>query len=226
MRLRSSLLCILLVAIPMTGCPEKKDKDDAKAEDKKKDDKKDKKSSDAKSSDAKSAAAPADGAKSGEPKKDDALPTSTASAPPADPTAAPSPAPTAPAGSPTDAAPATPGGKSAVPTMEEWTAQTKEVTVLGSSKLNCETKQVREWIRVSCRGKNDTGGEPTGVRVTKGGGRGEDFVFSNAGVASLVYRFVEGVSMEAEFTWSDKSKTLLIAWPRGAPEPPAKAIFK
>src|SRR5687768_13823004 len=71
-------------------------------------------------------------------------------------TAAPSgEASAAPAGS-GDAAGAAPGGRSAVPTLDEWNAQTKEVTVRGSSKLNCETKMVREWLRVSCRGKNDS----------------------------------------------------------------------
>lgn len=122
--------------------------------------------------------------------------------------------------------PPIPSGKSAVPTTEEWNAQTREVTVLGSGKLNCETKQVREWIRVSCKGKNDTGGEATGVKVTKGGGRGDDFVFASGGVASLVYRFYEGQSLEAEFKWTDKTKTLVVAWPNGAPEPPARGAFK
>jgi hypothetical protein len=123
------------------------------------------------------------------------------------------------------AAAAAPGGRSKVPTVEEWNAVTKEVTVRGSSKLNCETKMVREWLRVSCRGKSFSGGEPTGVSVTKGGGRGDDYTFSNTGVASLVVRFVEGVDLEAEFSWSDASYKLKVFWPHGAPEPPAKAEF-
>ncbi|NUP06072.1 MAG: DUF5339 domain-containing protein [Polyangiaceae bacterium] len=120
----------------------------------------------------------------------------------------------------------TPGGKSAVPTAEEWAAQTKEIGVLNSTKLNCESKQVREWIRVSCKGKNDTGGTPTAVSVTKGGGRGDDFTFASNGVASLVYRWYEGQLLEADFKWTDKTKTLVVAWPRGAPEPPVRGIFK
>jgi hypothetical protein len=121
-------------------------------------------------------------------------------------------------------APAT-GGKSKVPTIAEWNAVTKEVTVKGSSKLNCETKMVREWLRVSCRGKNHTGGEPTGVTVVSGGGRGEDFAFTGSGVSSLVVRFVEGVDLKARFSWSDRSHTLRVWWPRGAPEPPPKGEF-
>ncbi len=115
--------------------------------------------------------------------------------------------------------------RSAAPTIPEWNAQTKEVTVRGSTKLNCETKMVREWLRVSCRGKNQFGGEPTGVTVTKGGGRGEDFTFSGNKVASLVVRFVPGVDLDARFTWTDRSSNLRVWWPRGAPEPPYKGTF-
>lgn len=117
-------------------------------------------------------------------------------------------------------------GKSAVPTTDEWNSVTKEVTVYGSSKLNCETKQIREWIRVSCRDPNDSGGSPTGVRVTKGGGRGDDFVFTASTVASLVFRFVDGIHLEAQFTWTDKKQTLIVDWPHGAPEPQAKGKFQ
>jgi len=116
--------------------------------------------------------------------------------------------------------------RSSVPTTAEWNAQLKEVTVRGSSALNCETKMVREWLRVSCRGKNNTGGEAMGVVVTKGGGRGDDFVFSGDKVASLVVRFVPGVDLEARFSWTDKSSTCHVWWPRGAPEPQYKGTFK
>jgi hypothetical protein len=118
-----------------------------------------------------------------------------------------------------------PGGRSAVPSLDEWNAQTKEVAVTHSSKLNCETKMVREWLRVSCRGKNFSGGTPTGVTVTRGGGRGDEFAFAGNEVASLVVRFVEGVDLEARFTWTDRSHVLRVFWPRGAPEPPPKGEF-
>lgn len=111
------------------------------------------------------------------------------------------------------------------PTAAEWNAQTKEVTVRGSSALNCETKMVRTWLRISCRGTSDTGGEATSVEVTKGGGDGKTFTFASAGVTSLVLPFVEGVDVEAAFGWSDKKMKLHVFWPRGAPEPPAKGSF-
>ncbi|MBW2457849.1 MAG: hypothetical protein JRI68_25310, partial [Deltaproteobacteria bacterium] len=116
--------------------------------------------------------------------------------------------------------------RSSVPSTAEWNAQTKEVTVRGSTALNCETKMVREWLRISCRGKNQSGGEPTGVVVTKGGGRGDDFVFTGNKVASLVVRFVPGVDLEARFNWTDKGSTCRVWWPRGAPEPEYKGTFR
>lgn len=119
-----------------------------------------------------------------------------------------------------------PGARSPVPSSDEWGSVTREVTVSGSTKLNCETKQVREWIRVSCRDKNDTGGEPTAVSVTKGGGRGDDFTFASGGVVSLTYRFFEGQDLEAQFDWTDKSRVLVVKWPRGTPEPAAKGVFQ
>jgi hypothetical protein len=115
--------------------------------------------------------------------------------------------------------------RSKVPTSSEWKAVTKEVVVRGSSKLNCDTKMVREWLRVSCRGKNFSGGKPTKVTTLSGGGRGSDFVYSGKGVTSLVVRFVEGVNLKAKFRWSDRSHVLHVYWPRGAPRPVSKGRF-
>jgi hypothetical protein len=98
--------------------------------------------------------------------------------------------------------------------------------VKGSSALNCETKMVREWLRVSCRGKNDTGGKPTAVTLTRGGGKGDTFTFASKDVASLVCPFVDGVHFEAEFKWTDKKKKLVVKWPHGAPKPPAMGVFQ
>ena len=123
------------------------------------------------------------------------------------------------------AEPASPTLSNKPPTTAEWNAQTKEVTVTGSSKLKCETKMVNRWLRVSCRGKNDTGGTPKNVTITKGGGDGKTFTYAQNNVTSLVLPFVEGVDVEALFTWTDKKAKLHVWWPRGAPEPPPKGKF-
>ncbi len=150
-----------------------------------------------------------------------AAPTETAASP--TPTTPPDTSPTA-----TGVAPPEPpkiAGRSAVPTQEEW-AGVGEVTVLGSSKLGCETKGVREWIRVSCRGDDRQRGTPTGVSLTKGGGKGDTFTFASGGVASLVYPFFEGQHIEATFSWQRTRKGFKAEWPRGAPKPTAYGIFE
>jgi hypothetical protein len=122
-------------------------------------------------------------------------------------------------------APTPPTGRSKPPTLNEWAAMTREVTVKGSSALGCETKIVREWLRVSCRGKNDTGGTPTKLRVVRGGNN-EAMTFASGGVTSLVVPFVEGTDLAVSFSWTDKSHRLTIRWPRGAPQPPAVGVFE
>lgn len=121
--------------------------------------------------------------------------------------------------------PALPPGRTPAPTLEEWSSMRKEVTVKGSSALNCETKIVREYLRIACRGKNDSGGTPTNVKVLKGG-RGEVFTFASGGITTLVMPYVSGADMEAEFSWTDKTHKLAVKWPKGAPMPPMVGVFE
>ena len=110
-----------------------------------------------------------------------------------------------------------PPGRSPVPSLSEYAAA-REVTVKGSSALACETKMVREWLRVTCRGKNDTGGTPTTVAVVRGG-RGETISYAASGVTSIMTPVLEGADFEARFSWTDKSHPLVVKWRRGAPKP-------
>lgn len=149
----------------------------------------------------------------------------TPAAPP--PVAQPSPQPVQPAaaGAPGAAAPAPApaGGRSAVPTTDEWNG-VAEVTVLGSSALACETKMVREWVRVSCRGDDPGRGKPTSVKVERSGGA-ETFEFASGGVASLVFPFEVGTDVQALFKWEKQQHRLVSQWPRGAPKPTAYGKF-
>lgn len=108
-------------------------------------------------------------------------------------------------------------GRSAVPTNAEWSSA-PEITVRGSSALGCSTKALREWLRVSCSGKNNTGGTPTAVAV-ESGARSEMFTFASNNVTSLVMPFREGTDASASFSWTDKSHLFTSKWPRGAPQP-------
>jgi hypothetical protein len=154
--------------------------------------------------------------------------------PPADPkanpavtlTAEPTPKP------PTTQAPATayaadglpaeiPQTHSGVPTVAEWNAVPREINVARSTPLNCETKMLREWLRVSCRPKSNTGGTPTNV-VHKSGPPEEAYYFAKGGVASLVVPVFKGRHVESTFSWTDKTQTLVVDWPSGAPRPVIK----
>jgi hypothetical protein len=126
----------------------------------------------------------------------------------------------------TGAAKPTLAGHSAVPTVEEWSG-VGEVTVKGSSALGCETKQVREWIRISCRGKSKSGGTPTGVTVDRGDkNKGDVFKFVSGGIVSLVFPFADGTDFAATFTWTDGSHQMVASWPHGSPTPAAVGEFK
>lgn len=105
-----------------------------------------------------------------------------------------------------------PARGSPAPKLEEWNAVTKEVTVWHSSDLKCETKMVREWLRVSCH-KNAYGG-PT--NVTKGANDGQQaFLFHNSEVASLVVEVIPGKTFVADFSWEQATFQLSLAWPNG-----------
>ena len=111
-----------------------------------------------------------------------------------------------------------PSGRSAVPTLAEWNGVQREITVARSTPLSCETKMLREWLRVSCRGKTSTGGTPQSVR-TAGGCTGDTYTFSNGGVTSLVTPVLAGRHCEADFEWSNGKQRLHVDWPNGAPRP-------
>ena len=55
---------------------------------------------------------------------------------------------------------ALPEGRSWLPTEDEWRSQ-KECTVKGSTAAGCETRLVREWLRLRCSPVDDQGRERT-----------------------------------------------------------------
>ncbi len=107
------------------------------------------------------------------------------------------------------------------PSTQEWDAVTKEVTVKGSSNLNCETKMLREWLRVNCKpfGKNS----PTSVQKDHEEGQ-QAYVYSNAGVVtSTVVQVVRGKSYRGSYFWMAGAtawgEVLNVSWPAGADRP-------
>jgi hypothetical protein len=186
-----------LLALMSVGCDAaSKSNTEAKAEAAEDEDDEPKKKKKSKKDDAEEAPKEKPAAEASAAAKGDAPPTTSG--------AAPSPMPVLP-------------GRSPVPTLEEWNAVTKEVNVKGSSALQCETKMLREWLRVSCRGKNDTGGTPVSV-ITQKGGFGA-YLFASGGVTSIVLPFVEGIDATFLFSWTDKVHPLHLKWPHRSPMP-------
>lgn len=216
------LLLALGVGVPLAGC------DQLKSDDKKSS--KDEDESDTKSKKKKKKAA--DEESDSEEEEGSAKPTASASAapppPPPPPSATAAPTDTAPTASNTAPPPPPPPptlpGRSATPTNEEWNLA-PELSVAGSTKLDCETKGVREWVRVSCKSGSSSRGAPSGVSVSRGQERGETFTFASGGVTSLVYPFYEGQDLLARFTWENHTSDYTALWPRGAPRPPVVGIF-
>jgi hypothetical protein len=106
------------------------------------------------------------------------------------------------------------------PTVAEWNSVVREVTVAGSTPLNCETKMMREWLKVTCR-KN---GPDMPVNVRKDHAEGQqDFVFKSAGLASVVVQVVRGKTSHHVFTWDTRGRSwereLRVTWPGQLPRP-------
>ncbi len=116
-----------------------------------------------------------------------------------------------------------PTTRSKVPTLQEWNAVPREITVNRSTPLNCETRMVREWLRVSCRVKNNTGGTPTNAEVVAGC-TAEAYVYARRDqkIASLVTPLIRGQHCEVRFSWTDKTQTLVTDWVGGGPRPSVK----
>ena len=105
----------------------------------------------------------------------------------------------------------------------------------GSTALGCETKRVREWVRVRCAKPNDAEGTPVSVKLKKAevirGGevlqeRKNVKTSSEEGTTMLIARYVEGTNVEALFSWTDKEKLLVLWWPADKPEPRQVGAFK
>lgn len=107
------------------------------------------------------------------------------------------------------------------PTTAEWNAVPREVTVKGSSTLRCETKMVREWLRVSCHA--NTVGVPVAVKHTPAFGQQAFTYVADTQVASVVVQMIDGKTYTADFTWESPDVgtravfTLTATWVNGRP---------
>jgi hypothetical protein len=101
--------------------------------------------------------------------------------------------------------------RSPVPVPAIWRAAT-EVIVPGSSDARCETKKVREWLRIQCARSMDA--YPYAVSVTKDDGR-ESFALAMPNEVSLLVPVVEGHDFTATVTWTNGTRDVHVGWPTG-----------
>jgi hypothetical protein len=112
-----------------------------------------------------------------------------------------------------------------VPKPEAWSAA-KEIAVSGSDAHGCETKQLREFIRVVCRPNTVTGKalsaswDPFTVYAAS------SYAVAGEGAAVLLSRYVEGTAAKAAIRWERTTATLLLEWPQGQKEPRVRGSIK
>lgn len=104
------------------------------------------------------------------------------------------------------------------PPEDKAFAAAPEVIVKHSSALGCETKKVREWLRVRCAAQAGIEA-PVDTRVARGGRDLEAAAVRGGGVTVLLTTVREGDEIEARVVWPKTGiRTLSISWPKGAKE--------
>ncbi|MFT3712635.1 MAG: hypothetical protein QM817_33720 [Archangium sp.] len=114
-----------------------------------------------------------------------------------------------------------PEGRSWPPTEDEW-RRSGECVVKGSTAAGCETKMVREWLRVVCRERDDDA--PDGYERLDGvelisGGHGDARIFRlDTGVA-LLLPVLKGDDAKARFMWQRNVQQLNLKFAADAEAP-------
>jgi hypothetical protein len=112
-----------------------------------------------------------------------------------------------------------PGSKP--PTVAEWNAVPREISVRHSTPLNCETRMLREWLKVTCRQK----GGMAALDMSHVSQSGQQvFLFNKApDLASVVVQVVRGKTYQARYTYQTgrerSTSDLIVSWPNGNPRP-------
>lgn len=107
--------------------------------------------------------------------------------------------------------PARASARSPVPVPALW-QRSPEVIVRGSTAASCETKKIREWLRVLCTHGRELA--PRGVELVRDDG-GESMVMAMPHGVSLLIPVIEGREVAAKITWPDKTRVLHVRWPAG-----------
>jgi hypothetical protein len=108
---------------------------------------------------------------------------------------------------------------SPMPVPAQWNAA-PEVVVAGSTAARCETKRIREWMRVLClpREVDDGASAPVSLELVQNHAR-RAVVMSMPASTALTLALAPGDSLEAVVTWPQVVRRFTVAWPAGAKAP-------
>jgi hypothetical protein len=107
--------------------------------------------------------------------------------------------------------PGLPEGRSRVPHVQEWEAS-RENLVRGSTRNRCQTRQIREWLRLDCRDEEESGVEAVDLSAAAAEAFG---VFERGGVV-LWTPVHDGRDTAMTVRWSDHTEVLHV---RGSQSP-------
>ncbi|MBL8742944.1 MAG: hypothetical protein JNK04_17670 [Myxococcales bacterium] len=210
MRSNSWLGVLVLAAFSLgtAACPEKSDDDGSKKETKKK-----KKKSDDETDETDEEEGSAAPTASAAPTSEAPKPTETAPAP-------------APTPTPTQTAPAAPAARSPKPADADWDTPTATTaTIVGGTPIGCEAKEIKEWVRVVCKGADATRGTPSAVIIDEGAVENETFATATQGTATLIYSYIEGRNVKATFAWTKEKRGYTAEWVQGQAKPSSRGVF-
>jgi formylglycine-generating enzyme required for sulfatase activity len=112
------------------------------------------------------------------------------------------------------------------PTQREWDNETIDVGVVGSLPIGCESRKVRDWVRLVCTGGHPVRGIPKDAKVTRSAGPPEDTSVKIEGDRlTALWRFAPGTDLEVDLGFALSSHTLTSRWPTGEAEPVARGTL-
>ncbi|MFO0595174.1 MAG: hypothetical protein U0228_07715 [Myxococcaceae bacterium] len=104
-----------------------------------------------------------------------------------------------------------PEGRSWPPGEDEF-RRADECVVKGSTAAGCETKLVREWLRVSCETRAGDEGEYARTVEVLEGGHGDSRAAKDGNAVQLLIPVVKGDHARARFTWESVEQVLSLDW--------------
>lgn len=109
-------------------------------------------------------------------------------------------------------------------TMAEWNVVTREIRVKNSTSLGCETKMLREWLKVACRRAEAIGVTPVSMDHVSHSGQKTNLFKVLPQVAGVTLEIVRGKSYRSRYTFLDnfgvrKTSDLVVDWPSNVDRP-------